>query len=407
MRLTGPNATKFSLPVGKSEMIVFDDVLPGFGLRLRAGGKRVWIAQYRVGSKQRRVTIGNIEAIGADRARVAAKEILAKVQLGSDPQTEKAAARKRASVTLGTIADQYVNGPAKAKLRERSFMEVDRHFRQHWKPLREMPMYHIDRADIAARLNAIKAENGPFAANRARASLSALFTWAMREGIVEVNPVIGTNKATEEISRDRVLTDAEMALIWQHCGSGDYGRIVRLLILTGQRREEVGGMMRSELYIVKALWSLTKERTKNGLPHDVPLSDAALDILSSVTKREDRDYIFGEGVGAFSGWSKSKAALDGRIATAVQKDAEEAGEKSKPMPPWRIHDLRRTVATRLDDLGVLPHVVEAVLNHVSGHRAGVAGIYNRATYAAEKRTALDLWGGHITALASGEKAKLR
>lgn len=402
MRLTGPNVAKLTLPADRAEAIVFDDALPGFGIRLRAGGKRVWVAQYRLGAKQRRVTIGNVEAIGADKARILAKEILAKAQLGTDAQTEKQDNRKRAAITFGSVVTNYL-AAAQGRLKPRSYEEVERHFRQHWKPFRELPIHQIDRASVATRLKAISTENGPFAANRARASLSALFGWAMREGIAEGNPVIGTNKATDEVSRDRVLSDAELALIWRFAGDGDYGRIIRLLILTGQRREEVGGVMRSEVQVAKALWSLPRERTKNGLPHDVPLSAAALSIISSVPTQADRDYIFGSGAGAFSGWSKSKIALDGRLTAEMTREAKAASEKPKPMPSWRLHDIRRTVATRMADLGVLPHVVEAILNHVSGHRAGVAGVYNRANYATEKRAALDLWAEHVTTLANSDE----
>jgi integrase len=134
------------------------------------------------------------------------------------------------------------------------------------------------------------------------------------------------------------------------------------------------------------------------LPHDVPLSSAALAIVEAVPKQKERDRIFGSREGAFSGWSKSKAALDARIGADINRRAGEAGEKPKPMPEWRLHDIRRTVATRLADLGTMPHVVEAILNHVSGHRTGVAGIYNRATYATEKRAALDLWAEHLSEL---------
>jgi len=129
----------------------------------------------------------------------------------------------------------------------------------------------------------------------------------------------------------------------------------------------------------RALIALPGRRTKNGRPHDVPLSRAALEALSGHPRRDDRDLVFGEGEGSFSGWSKAKTALDERCRV---KD-------------WTLHDLRRTAATRMADLGVQPHVIEAVLNHVSGHKAGVAGIYNRSTYAAEKRAALDLWANHL------------
>lgn len=389
MRLTKPNIATISLPPGRSELLVFDDVLRGFGLRIRAGGKRTWIVQYRVGSKQRRVTIGTLETLNPDKAREAARDVLAKVQLGGDPQTDKAESRARAAVTLGTVAKRYLEEYAKPSLKPRSYEEVERHLTRHWAPLREVPLHQIKRATVATRLSEIARESGPFASNRARASLSALFTWAMGEGMAEDNPVIGTNKAAEEVSRDHVLRDAELAAIWRACRDDDYGRIVRLLILTGQRRDEVGAMEAGEINEAQALWILPRERTKNGLSHDVPLSDAALEILYSVPRQGGRKFVFGNGTRGYQGWSKAKAALDRRAA-----------ETGVAIRPWRLHDLRRTVATRLGELGTLPHVIEAILNHVSGHKAGVAGIYNRATYAKEKREALDLWAQHVFGLAS-------
>ncbi len=393
MRLTKPNIANLVLPSDRSELLVFDDALPGFGLRIRAGGKRTWIAQYRMGSKQRRVTIGTVEALNPDKAREAARDILAKVQLGGDPQTEKAESRARAAVTLASVARRYLEENARPSLKPRSYEEVERHLTRHWAPLGELPLHAIKRATVAARLSEIARENGPFAANRARASLSALFSWAMGEGLAENNPVIGTNKATEEVSRDHVLWDAELAAIWRACRDDDYGRIVRVLILTGQRRDEVGAMAWPELDLDRALWSIPRQRTKNGLAHDVPLSAPALAILCRAPRRDGRTLIFGDGVRGFQGWSKAKAALDRRIA--------EAGETVRP---WRLHDLRRTTATRLGELGVLPHVIEAILNHISGHKAGVAGIYNRATYAKEKRDALNLWAGHVLVLVSDERS---
>ena len=141
------------------------------------------------------------------------------------------------------------------------------------------------------------------------------------------------------------------------------------------------------------LWTIGKDRTKNGLPHDVPLSSAAVAILRGVLRRDDREFVFGSSNGPFQGWSNAKAALDARMAAALKA---ERGDGAK-LSAWRLHDLRRTVATRLGDQGALPHVVEAILNHISGHRAGVAGIYNRAVYAAEKREALVKWAETVAA----------
>jgi integrase len=160
--------------------------------------------------------------------------------------------------------------------------------------------------------------NGPFAANRARASLSALFSWAIGEGLLDSNPIVGTNKAIDETPRDRVLTGDELTLIWRHAGDLNYGAIIRLLVLTGQRREEVGGLRWSELRLPDGIWSISAERTKNGKPHDVPLSTLALEILNAQSKREDRDLLFGARGGAFQGWSRAKEALDRRMLVALQ-----------------------------------------------------------------------------------------
>jgi integrase len=397
MRLTKPNLARLSLPEGKSELIVFDESMPGFGVRVRAGGKRVWLVQFRIGHKQRRITLGSVDVLDPEEAKKRAKAALAKVQLGSDPQVEKLEARIIASATLAVVAARYLGGYAKTRLKPKTFIGVARYLNQHWATLAEMPVHKIGRADVAARLADIATRNGPFAANRARAALSALYSWAIGEGLVDQNPVVGTRKATDEISRDRILSEEELRSIWQLGGDGEYGAIIRLLILTGQRREEVGGMLRSELRLQDGLWSISAERTKNGRPHDVPLSTFALDILHAQSKREDRDLLFGAREGAFQGWSRAKEALDNRLLAAL-KNAH--GEKAK-LKPWRLHDIRRTMATRLGDLGVLPHVVEAILNHSSGHKAGVAGIYNRAIYAPEKRAALQKWADHIAALSGG------
>jgi integrase len=223
----------------------------------------------------------------------------------------------------------------------------------------------------------------------------------MGEGVADRNPVIGTNKATNEIARDRVLSPLELSAIWKEAGDGDYAAIVKLLVLTGQRREEVGGMLWSEVDLDSSTWRIRAERTKNGLSHDLPLSQPAIAILRDRTKRERRDLVFGTGDGPFQGWSNAKRALDTRVFARFREK-----DKKAQLAPWRLHDIRRTVATRLGDIGVLPHVVEAILNHVSGHKAGVAGVYNRATYAVEKRRALEVWGEHVAEMVTGRPSNV-
>src|SRR5215204_6074688 len=269
MRLTRPKVARLTVPAGKTEIIVFDEALPGFGVRVRLDGKRTWIAQYRLGSKQRRVTLGTTDTLDPEEARRRAKSVLGGVHNGDDPQARKAEARARASITLGAVAANYLERFAAERLRPKTLAETRRYLIVSWKPLHGLGINDLDRRAVAVRLSEISRENGPIAANRARVALSAFFNWAIREGLSEKNPVIGTNRAADERSRDRVLSDKELAIIWSACRDDDFGRIVRLLILTGQRREEVGGMNWSELDFVRGVWSNPGDRTKNGRMHEV------------------------------------------------------------------------------------------------------------------------------------------
>lgn len=396
MKLTQAAVTSFKMPKGKAEVIVFDDNMPGFGLRVRgaAGRKehRTFIAQYKIGAKHRRVTLGNVSKVALDEARKKARAIFGKVADGKDPAGEKAVARKDAAHTLSTIAEDFISVQT-PKLRPATLYATKLYLNEHLKPLHRLTLTSIDRATVAAQLREIAKQRGNVTADRARAALSAMFTWAMGEGLAEMNPVIGTNKAAGEYqSRDRVLTDAELVELWKATPESDFGWIIRLLLLTGQRRNEIGGLLRSEIDAESRLIALPGERTKNALPHDVPLSESAMAVLKAIPERANRDHVFGRGEGGFSGWSAAKAALDEELSFS----------------DWTLHDLRRTWATRAADSGVQPHVIEAALNHVSGHRAGVAGTYNRATYAAEKRQAMEAVASYIkTAIAKAEGANVK
>ena len=282
--------------------------LPGFGLRVRSGGRRTWLVQLRVKSGEtQRHTLGDAATVPFAKGRSRAQELLAQ------------------------------------------------------------------------------------AANRVRASLSAMFAWGMKAGLVAGNPVAATFKPAEEGTRERVLSDAELAMIWRATGGGrDHDRIVRLLMLTGARRQEVAAMQWSELSPSggSLTWVCPSERSKNRLPLELALPPTAAALLPE--PRGDRPYVFGEGEGPFSGWSRCKARLDARM-----RDLNGAA-----LTPWVLHDLRRTFVTRLNDLGVEPHVIEALVNHVSGGaKAGVAGVYNRSAYAPQKRAALAQWCQHIAGLA--------
>jgi integrase len=208
----------------------------------------------------------------------------------------------------------------------------------------------------------------------------------MGEGIVDANPVIGTNKPAEAARRERVLADAELIAVWRACGEDDYGRIVKLLILTGCRREEIGGLQWSEIDAGARAIRLPAERCKNHRAHELPLSELAWRTLREAP-RLSGEQVFGRS--GFVSWSRAKHALDGQLGNAVA--------------PWRLHDIRRTVATRMADIGIMPHVIEAILNHQSGHKRGPAGVYNHSRYVNEVRSALARWARHIEQLLIGRK----
>jgi integrase len=370
----------------------------GFGIR-KQQATATYVVKYRVFGRQRFYTIGpHGSPWTPDTARREAKRLLGLVASGKDPADAKAKAWLQAADTLRKIADQYLT-VAKANLRPKSYTETNRYLTEAFAPLHSTSVFSITRRHVSARLAEIAADTGAVSASRARAALSAMFAWAIREGLdIPANPVTGTNRIAEPTSRNRVLTDAELKAIWSACADDDYGRIIRLLILTAQRRDEVGGMAWVEIDTGAAVWTLPGSRTKNHREHVLPLTPAALALLPP----RRRDHVFGDGPRktgdpdrGFSGWSKSKSGLDARINKARQKGDPEA----KLLPPWTVHDLRRTAATIMADrLGVLPHIVEAILNHVSGHRAGVAGVYNRARYEAEMRAALERWSEHVAAI---------
>jgi len=387
VKFTQANVAKFKLPEGKLDHIEFDDSMPGFGLRVRNGGEqehRTYILQYKIGPKQRRMTLGSVAKISLADAQKTARKLFGAIAEGKDPANEKAVARTQASHTFAVIVSDFLQ-VQQAKLKPRSFIETQRFLQKHLRPLHRLSLASISRATVAAQLRMIAKEHGPVSADRARAALSKFFSWAMGEGLAQANPVIGTNKAAgESKARDRVLTDEELATVWIGAPENDYGRIVRLLILTGCRRDEIGSLRWSEIDKETRIIVLPGDRTKNSRTHHVPLSKIALDIIESIPRRVSRDFVFGEGKGGFSGWSKAKAALDAQLG----------------LKPWRLHDLRRTACTRMADAGVEPHIIEAVINHVSGHKAGVAGVYNRSTYENDKRAALDLLSNYVVVAAA-------
>jgi integrase len=377
----------------------WDEQLPGFGLRLR-NGRASYIAQYRAKGKTRRPTIGDAAIIGAEQARKKAKAILAAVVLGHDPQQEKRDRRARAQHTFLSVAtEEYL--PFKQKSLRTASYKVTRLYLVHdyFKPLHAMPLAEIEPADVAAQIKAIARKHSDVTALAARRALSAFFTWSAREGLMgprPSNPVTNTNTPPNNPPRERVLDDGELAAIWKACEEDDLGRIIKLLVLTGCRRAEIGGMMWPEVDFEKRTLTLPAERVKNKRTHVIPLTDAALDVIRSIPRRLSSDAAFGVHRVGFKGdgflnWTRTMRPL-----------VERCG-----VPDWRLHDIRRTVATRLADLGTAPHVIEQLLNHAGGHKAGVAGVYNRSVYEAEVRAALEKWSAHVADIVNRPRLRHR
>jgi integrase len=360
------NRTLQSLKPGA---VVWGDRLPGFGAR-RQKSAVSFVLKYRLHGLQRFVTLGRYGVLTPDEARRKARQILGSAAGGIDAVKPKGDA-------VAAVVTDYL-GYASTTQRASSFGDTQRYLRVHWRSLHHMPLASVTRRDIAKGLAEISADHSGVVAARARAALSAMFNWAIREGYeIPVNPVMGTNRPAEPASRSRVLTDAEISRLWLACGDDDFGRIIRLLLLTAQRRDEIGKLRRNEIDLDQRLIRLPPARTKNNSEHIIPLSPLALSLLPPACG----DFVFvGRG---FSAWSRHKARLD-----------ERAG-----ISDWRIHDLRRSAATIMADrLGVLPHIVEAILNHSGGHKAGVAGIYNRSRYLVPMREALERWADYVVAL---------
>ena len=392
MKLDPRTVAEAALPPGKTDVIFFDDDLPGFGLRLREGGSRTYVAQYRTAAgRSPRKTIGPAAKLTPAEARGEARKILARAALGQDPQAEKVAARRQAARTVRVLVAAYLEAK-QVDLRPVSFRTTKLYLTgPYFHALQALPVTAVSRSDVAAAVRAIVRNHSTATAAAARRALSAFFAWCIAEGELGngANPVDGSHRPADPKPRERVLLDAELANIWRACQDDAPGKIIKLLVLLGSRRQEVGGMRWSELDLDAGTWTLPGERSKNHRAHTISLPAAALTIINSVP-RTSRDHLFGDHAGTgFTGWSNVKVEFDRRLGGSVK--------------PWRIHDLRRSAATKMADIGIEPHTIEAALNHYSGHRRGIGGIYNRSHYEGAVAIALERWADHVDGLVSGRK----
>lgn len=387
-----------TLKPGAKDAFVWDSKLAGFGVKVTPSGSKVFVYQYRLGgrgAKVRRYTIGKFGPFTPDKARNEAEHLARLVAQGTDPQQAKAKQRREA---VDLAFDKYVERFETDYLKREwpaSYADARATLDRFAVPvLKSKPLPAIERRDLRDVLKPVLGK--PATARKLFAILRRLFNFAVAEDDLAASPMAGLEAPSAPASRDRVLEDWELKLVWQAAGKigSPFGPLVRLLVLTGARREEVAGLTWAELREGAAMWHLPAERAKNGNALDLPLSALAVQELAAMKGKGDKwprkGLLFSTtGKTPVSGFSKAKARLDAEIAKLNDKEALE---------PWRLHDLRRTLATGMQRLGVRFEVTEAILNHVSGAKSGVAGVYQRHDWAAEKRTALEAWASHVAGL---------
>jgi integrase len=363
----------------------WDAIVPGFGLRVTDAGGKSFFLRTRVGGEQARMS-WPYPATSLETARAAAKAVLDEIERGGNPKSRRAEEaqeeKRRKADTVEEIVAAFIERYAKPKNRGWQATEqiLWANVVSRWS---KRPIGSITKRDIIELLDATVDRGSPIMANRLLAYAARLFGWCVDRGIIDHSPTSGVKAPGRETSRDRVLSDDELAAVWQAAeGIGwPFGPLVQLLALTAQRREEVAGMSWGEIDIDRALWTIPKERAKNGLAHEVPLSGPALAILATIPRTGP--LLFSTtGKTAVSGFSRAKARFDSRSGVS----------------DWTVHDLRRTATTGMAQLGIPPHVADKVLNHKSGSIRGVAAVYNRHSYIDERRGALEVWANRVMGL---------
>lgn len=401
-RFIGRNLKKITAQ-GKRVRDVSDGRVPGLTLVVQKSGVQSWTLRYRFGEHQRRYLIGHPPEISAVRARQIAQGILQKVAAGVDPQAQKAA--DRSGETKDAFPDQAIRFVETYCQRNKTWraqatmlgLQLDLYSRRNpalerrWSIIANSPadrwrkrnVGSITRREIVEAVHAETAR-GPIWANRVHATLRRFFSWAVETGVIETSFAIGTKPPSPEKSRDRVLSQNELILVW--CAAGELGdpfrAFIRLMVLLGQRRGEIAGMMVDEITERGTLWTLPAARSKNGEEHQVPLPQAAQEVLATLPRSASGLIFTSNDKTAIGGFSRLKIRLDETITRL---------NKGKELPQWTWHDIRRSVASGMAAMEIQPHVIEAVLNHRSGVISGVARTYNRHSYFAEKKDALERW----------------
>lgn len=410
LKLTDAAVAKFKLPPAPEQVDHWDTLTPAFGIRVSYSGAKAWLVAVRILTdgqwKKTRISFGRYPDMSLADARTAAQEIKLRAKKGENPRlvtaNDRADLEAKSRDTFASVRDKFIKQHCQKKLRPRPAKEYERVLRSaDFKDWETRPITEITKRDVIALLDTV-AERAPVHANRTLLYLRKMMNWAASRDILEHPPTDRVAPPTKEVMRDRALSNDEVALLWRALENvgGVFGPLFKLLLLTGQRREEVAQMRWSELKDLKGLepmWEIPRERVKMDRPQRVPLSAIAVKIINSLDKIGDEFVFTTTGTAPVSGFSRAKERVDREIAAIIKKE-KLTGLFAKD---WIIHDLRRTAATHMAEMGISRDVVELILNHRSGTRGGVAGIYNRSELLPERRRALKLWAEHLRSLATG------
>ncbi len=408
-----------------------DGLLVGLYLVVQPSGAKSFAVRYRYAGQPRKLTLGAFPAITLEAARDIGGKALRAAAEGRDPATEKQAAKgdaKKAAAEeargkrdlFENVAREFIERHAMKNTREASWRETARilGFKPDpqnagelliVEPQKDKPptvlqswtgrkVQDITKRDVIALLDTVR-DRAPVMANRNLAAVRKMFNWCLARDVIQVSPCSLIEPPAPERSRQRFLKDDELRMVW-NAAEGDgwpFGPLVKLLILTGQRLSEVGGMRWEEVDLANKLWTLPAERVKNGERHEVPLSDAAIAILSALPRiKTSKGFVFAtRRDAAVSGFSRAKDRIDAAIVDATTD--------RPPVDHWTFHDLRRTMASGMARIGIQLPVIEKVLNHSSGSFRGIVGVYQRHSYADEKRAALQAWASHVESVVSGKQ----